>query len=285
MPNNISTMYDNNSPNLNDISNNLILKYDETFNELYNKLTILNNSIMNKESYINKIYDEIYDKEIKIIILYNVIIIIFFLFLIGGLYKTGILSLIISIIVFILFILFMSFHIYFNVKKLNFQYYFNNKINNMKVVMQDFSEKIDNKTCPSTCTIKPYSKKYSNSNSNSNSNIEKELNFNRSIPFNNAPTLNIDNASNVWKYGDSPQDPMIYVDNEIPSFEGNINGLTYYECKWIGNNYGQLPNKETQYSSIPCSYRPNYKEVNRYNCKANMDPNIDGIAGNCELLN
>ena len=34
---------------LNNITNNLILKYDDKFNKLYNKILHINSSIMNKE--------------------------------------------------------------------------------------------------------------------------------------------------------------------------------------------------------------------------------------------
>ena len=55
------------SNNLNDITNELLLKYDDKFNDLYNKKIYLNSSIMNKEELINKINDEIYNKQVNII--------------------------------------------------------------------------------------------------------------------------------------------------------------------------------------------------------------------------
>ena len=43
---------------VNDYTNELILKYDENFNELYNKKVNIDTSITNKEAIINKTNDE-----------------------------------------------------------------------------------------------------------------------------------------------------------------------------------------------------------------------------------
>jgi hypothetical protein len=123
--------------------------------------------------------------------------------------------------------------------------------------------------------------------------------------------LNIDPQTNVWKYGDIPED--LYTSSRVPpndfyanpmnipyytktieeelynapkSFFGAVNPVsTYYQCKWLGGNTnnGGLPNPEsTSYSTIPCEYRQNYQEVGRYICTddPNQNSNISSICEN-----
>jgi hypothetical protein len=95
------------------------------------------------------------------------------------------------------------------------------------------------------------------------------VNFGSNI--NIAPTLNTDPQNNVWKNGDGQ-----YVK---PS---NGKSLTYYECKWLGGpiNGNSLPIQDpNKYSTIPCTYKANYTQVNKLIC--NKDPNKNGITQNC----
>ena len=70
-------MGDSDTASLNNITNELILKYDENFNELYDKSVSMNSTITNKEEIIYKINDEIQEKERQIIILQNLLLYFF----------------------------------------------------------------------------------------------------------------------------------------------------------------------------------------------------------------
>jgi hypothetical protein len=119
------------------------------------------------------------------------------------------------------------------------------------------------------------------------------------------PTLNTDPQLNVWQYGDIPTDLYTTPQNPASTFYSNQPNIpiykntlqeqiedmpastfgttypssTYYQCQWNGSNLNKgvqnmnnagLPNIETNtYSSIPCSYRPNFTETARYICTQN----------------
>ena len=94
-------------------------------------------------------------------------------------------------------------------------------------------------------------------------------NFGKNI--NISPTLNTDPQNNIWKDGDGQ-----YIK---PS---NGEALTYYECEWLGGkiNGNSLPiQDQNKYSTIPCNYKQNYTQVNKFIC--NTDPNKNGVIQNC----
>ena len=67
------------SISLNSVTNDLLLKYDENFNELYNKILSLNTSITNKEELLVKERLEMKNKDLNIEYLYSIIIFILLL--------------------------------------------------------------------------------------------------------------------------------------------------------------------------------------------------------------
>jgi len=283
---------------LNNVTNELILKYDQNFNELYDKSVSINSTITNKEEIIYKINDEIFQKEKQIIILQNLLIYFFILCILIVLNSLGQISLKTIIIYgFILLIIFLI-YIYYSV----YNHFIINQatklFNNLKVNMKDLPESIAGAifntpaySCPSKC-----------------SNITSEEGPGLLYNSGSSPTLNIDPQTNVWKYGDIQTDvfttnsitgKVIYNKNSIPNYnrtiqEENANEpkpffgttyptSTYYKCSWMGGDqtYG-LPNIEKEtYSSIPCTYRDNYQETGRYICK--NDPNIYGLS-NCDTI-
>jgi len=282
-------MYNINNITENDITNNLIMKYDQSFDQLYDRLTNMNNSIITKESYIKKITDEIYNKETNILILYYSIFVALLILIIVVLNGYKILSFVISIGIIVVFILIISVYLYFKIRNLDYSYYFNQKLKNIKIDMDDYFIKDKNKTCPSACTYKP---KQKIKRTMSQYLIDdEEMIYSNDLPYNYTPTLNIDDQTNVWQYGNGSKDGKYNSDalygsdgnNEVRKFSKGKNGLTYYECQWIGQNNDSLPNKESKYSSIPCSYRQNFEEINRYICGDNVNPNIDGV-NKCDKL-
>jgi len=114
-------------------------------------------------------------------------------------------------------------------------------------------------SCPANCPAIVVEEESAPTSNNFGSNI------------NIAATLNIDPQNNVWKDGDGQ-----YIK---PS---NGESLTYYECKWLGGNINgnSLPIQDkNKYSTIPCTYKSNYTQVNKFIC--NSDPNKNGIIQNC----
>jgi hypothetical protein len=270
--------------NINTVTNDLLLKYDEKFNELYNKKVHIDSSIMNKEELIMKENDEIQNKEINVTMLqYSVIFIILFgvLLILNALNKLLITQVIIFTIILFFIYLFL---IYFTVYRKVSAYQVDKVIKNIKVDMKDYvnsviGNNVDPYKCPTTCT-------------NSSTNPPPSS----LIQGYQQPTLNIDPQVNVWRYGDIPVD--LYTskntpgsdfyanprnipnyrntleedieDEPRPNFGTTYPRSTYYKCEWLGGNNTGLPNNEpVTYSSIPCSYRENYEETGRYICSKN----------------
>jgi len=273
---------------VNDYTNELILKYDENFNELYNKKVNIDTSITNKEAIINKTNDEIFIKEQHIIILKNLsiyLIIIAALIILSVFGKISMRNvIIITVVLFIVFAIYIYYTIYnhFTINQAGKVLY------GAKIKMKEYTESIFGKTvpqytCPSDCTtlVGP----------------EDE-----DIQTYSTPTLNIDPQNNVWKYGDMPNDLFtspktpgsnFYPSTTIPNYQNSENepkssfgtsypNTTYYQCSWMGGNesksnsgYGMPMIDSNTYSTIPCTYKPNYTETARYICSG--DPNKNGF--------
>ncbi len=284
---------------LNDITNQLLLKYDEKYNDYYNKLSNINSSIMNKEQLILKENDIIESKDnyinvlklgLLFVVLFGVATIFFAINKISkGQYIGTIILLIIIYIGILYYVVYIRYYLY-SIK---------NEMNSIGVQMKDYALSelsnvgVSSYTCPTTCTT-------IGSNSNNNNNA---VNTNLISQY-STPTLNIDNQNNVWQYGNIPAGGYISDDVSIQQFYTNPTNIPnyynpdnspqqsfgttypatiYYKCDWMGpDNTPGLPNTESQtYSTIPCSYRQNYVETGRYIC--NTDPNVDGISfPNCD---
>jgi hypothetical protein len=279
-----------------DISNELITKYDQRFNESYRKIIDINSSIMNKEELILQQNDEIQKKDNTITILnYSIYLIIIYgiLLILKVLNKiTGNILLISLIVLFIIYLILIYYSVYSTYNKVNIQ----GTIKNLKVTMDqyvyDITGDVQEYTCPTNCP--------QTSDSAPTTNM---------IQSKSTPILNIDRQLNVWKYGDVPSDgytsdsipgSTFYTNpNNIPNYdvtteENSLNSPqsyfgttyptgTYYDCKWLGGNNGGLQNAEDdeKYSTIPCSFRENMEEVGRFYCK--QDPNQKGAGSdNCQ---
>jgi hypothetical protein len=272
---------------LNNVTNDLILKYDENFNELYDKKLNIDSSIMNKEELIIKENDEITNKNNTLTILQytNIAIILFGFILISyGLGKIDMKKLLIyTIFLIFIYLLVIIFTIYIHITSRNIL----KNILGVKVQMAEYIDNIISNEIDHVCPGKCYD----------NPNIR--IDSIGSISGYVQPTLRTDSQLDVWKYGDlptnlytTPENPGsdFYSNIDIPnyrttdeekiknmakpSFDTSFPSSTYYKCKWNGDvtNNGDLPNIENnKYSSIPCSYRPNFTEIGRYIC--NKNPN------------
>ena len=100
---------------LNSVTNNLLLKYDENFNELYDKILSLNTSITNKEEILVKERLEMKIKDINIEYLYSAIIFVLLLcplLIAHATNKINTSKLIVSIILLLLLLLIYCYIIY-----------------------------------------------------------------------------------------------------------------------------------------------------------------------------
>ncbi len=270
--------------NVNDITNELILKYDDKFNELYDKKLNIDESIMNKEELIVKINDEINNKNYTISILqYSLLfsILLGVVIILYGLKKITFSNLIVLIIILLLIYLLT---IYFGVYHKFYLHNLGKGLRNAKVIMDEYKADllgiVTDYTCPTTCPpIVPPTNP-------------------AAIQGYSTPTLKTDPQLDVWKYGDIPTDlwtsnklksDNFYTNYSVPNYNETLEeqiynspkssfgttypNSTYYKCKWLGGNDNNgLPNLENKkYSSIPCSYRPNFSEEERYICS--KDPN------------
>jgi hypothetical protein len=246
---------------LKNVTNDLLLEYDENFNDLYNKILSLNTSITNKEEILVKERLEMKNKDLKIEYLYSMIIFVLLLcplLIAHATNKIDTPKLIVSIIL-LLLLLFLYCYILYkrSIEVPSF-------VKTTLVNMEDLSSSLIKQTfknpysCPANCPPIAIEEESPPTSNNFGSNITA------------APTLNIDPQNNVWKDGDNQ-----YI---RPS---NGKSLTYYECKWSGSdiNGNSLPIQDkNKYSTIPCTYKENYIQVNKFIC--NTNPNSDGIQ-NC----
>jgi hypothetical protein len=250
------------SSSLSSVTNDLLLQYDENFNELYNKILSLNTSITNKEEVLVKQRLEMKNKDLSIEYLYSAIIFVLLLcplLIAHATNKIDTTKLIVCIII-LLLLLFIYFYILYkrSIQVPSF-------VKKALVNMGDLSSSLVNQTfknpytCPANCPAIGTEEESAPSSTNIGSNIIT------------SPTLNTDPQNNVWKDGDGQY---------ISPLKGK--SLTYYECKWLGGdiNGNSLPiQDQNKYSTIPCTYKPNYTQVNKFIC--NDDPNKNGITENC----
>ena len=283
---------------LNNVTNDLILKYDENFNELYDKKIGIDSSIMNKEELIIKENDEITIKNNTLTILQytNIAVILFgVLLIIYGLGKIDMKKLLIlTIVLIIIYVLVIIFTVYIHVTSQNAL----KNVHGVKVQMAEYidtviADKLDYK-CPSKCSVNP------------------SVSANTILGY-AQPTLKTDSQLDAWQYGDIPTDLYTSPENPASKFYSNYKDIpnyrttekeklenrpkpffntsypssTYYKCQWNGgaSNNGDLPNVENnKYSSIPCSYRPNFTEVGRYICTKNpnslSEPDFKNVCDN-----
>lgn len=265
--------------NLNDVTNDLIIKYDSKFNETYNKILNVNSSIMNKEELIIKENDDIKRKDGTIIAL-EILVVFIFLFA-GLLIAYGMKQMTFSTLIYstIGLIIVYAITTYYYVNTYINGVSFSDKLQALEIQMKNYDnnslEEDYGLVCPTSCPT-----------------VSNPPPTSTGITGYERPTLRTDSQLDVWQYGDLPTDlytsskvkgkkfynnpkgiPNYEKENgEKPAFDTTFPTSTYYKCKWLGGNTnnGGLPNIEkNKYSSIPCDFRPNFEEVGRYVCLKN----------------
>lgn len=289
---------------LDEVNNKILYEYNKKFDNLYKLRLSLDDFIKNKEELVNKYNDEAARKDYTIIVLSSLIYIYIVLLVLYGFYYIKFYGLDGLIFFAILAIAYISFNAYVQYKDVDAKLLVNQNIQNTAIKMKNFTqdtiEKIVPRQCPTKCVDKP-TKNDGDNNSNSNSSYSN-------IITRKQPSLNVNSQIDVWKYGDVPNDLFtkpgfnkdIYInpskfeknyynDENYPksNFDAPINsGATYYKCDWLGGDSDtQMPNTEKgTYTTIPCSYRDNFKESGKYFCPKGVDPNNSDIS-NCMNVN
>lgn len=263
-------MSDNNNTaqtqTLNNITNKLLLKYDNNFNTLYDTSTELDKSIMNKEELIKQNLDHANNQDKTISTLqYTIylVIIYFILFTLHAMHKINTKILMIG---FIFSLIIYAFVIYYNIIYSRKSSIALLSVATGTTLLQKIAAQIAQKKnyqCPSGCD---------NENSGSNDNNDDTEQLIQSAG--NNPILDKQSSSNVWLNGDqsmnmytfSPytnyttRDPKL---NPKPFFRGvNTNASTYYHCSMKVNysdNTGIPMKGENEiFTTIPCNQMNGY---------------------------
>ena len=286
--------------NLINTTDQLILNYDERFNQNYDKIVKIDGNIQDKDQLIIKYNEYILKQERNIIIAKYYIFLFIIIAILVLLYSFKIINFNAFIGLSILMIIIFNILIYYSVITHYSWFTINKRIAGLKVAMQDYTKKlledvVPPYTCPSTC---------SNKNNNSEE-TEETVNINQIIRT-PGDTLNINPQLNVWEKGGLPynkygikQEGEEDIDNELyelgdepkPFFGTTYPKSTYYECEWLGGGKrGKFglplggPTLSNRYSTIPCSYKPNMMLKKKYICET--DPNQSNTASaNCTEIN
>jgi hypothetical protein len=272
--------------NLNEVTNRLLVKYDDKFNDLYNEKIDIDQAILNKEEIFIQLNDDMEEKEKQIQTLQIILTTVFLLSILLILYLNRTLAWTQYWILTLFIILSCGILLYIAVIRRVEK----NIIKAADLIgkgMKDYVQtRIPNWKCPSDCEV----------------NIETEEEGIEPpdvvrVQGGVSTTLRTNSQNNVWRYGDVPTDLYTseegapYPDMDVPNYADpqNIpqpffrglkdNYLTYYQCSWMGGDVNDVipssKNRENTFSSIPCSYRPNYKETGKYICSKN--PNNDYV--------
>ncbi len=264
---------------LNDITNSLLLKYDQNFQQMYNTSGILDKGIMNKEELITQNINAANnkDKTINILITTVFLVIIYAVLFIAN--ASGKIDskklMLISIFIFLIYLFFIY-------------YYFirepTNKLSKLSAAVgAEIRSAVGtlvgeryNYQCPSGCPP------------------EEEENYYGVIQNYPVPVLNRQSSENVWLNGDRsmnlynitpPAGNITYSEEELekivpqPFFRGiNANGATYYDCKFkipsVSPNFNGIPMKGTNkdmnniFTTIPCNEMSGYIENGKYICSS-----------------
>jgi len=269
------------------VTNELLLKYDDKFNQNYIKIVDLNSSIMNKEELITKENDLITNSSYMILLLQYGVGLIIVLGIAFILYGMGYFSFTLYVIFSIVLIILYTILVYYLLNQVTAISNMTQYLQSLEVDVVDYVNSYNDNTnqCPTGCTT------------------QEETSNEPTVQLKQTPTLNIDPQTNVWNYGDIPEDgwtsanlpantfysnptniPSYYnIENSAqPFFGGNMSTdsfKTYYQCQNLGNNNGLA--QSTGYTTIPCYFMENTQETGRYICKE--DPNQNGISeNNCQ---
>lgn len=245
------------SETLHNVTNQLLLKYDNNFQKYYQASDVLDEGIMNKEELILKNLQEDERKNKMIQILYATIaftLLAFFLFSAHALQKIQTKQLWIGLL--ILFLLYL-FYIYYKIiyeSKINLALLSYQTGQSMKAFGESvLTGSVPNYQCPTGCELSGNDDEISGSSNN----FPDDLNY-PSIPI-----LDRQSSKNVWLNGNQPWFRKI-----------NPQGATYYQCEYdgpLGAGYERgipMIGKEKVFSTIPCTEMKNYKQMGRYICMA-----------------
>ncbi len=292
---------------LNNTTNQLLLKYDDNFNKLYNSSDVLNQGIMNKEELIYKNLEANEQKDKMIDALYYTIAFVTMasiLFILNALGKLPQKTLMILLLILFLIYIFIIYYIIIYDQKKSIAILSAQTGLGMKSWLESlFTGGAAPYKCPGGC-INDESGMDDISGDDDYSGLEPE-DPNKVTAY---PTVILDKQSseNVWLNGDKSMNlynakfinPGIlrkgnyYSQEELntiqpqPWFRSiNPNGATYYQCEFDGaypkltagaknmNKGNGIPmiGKESVFSTIPCGEMAGYTQTGRYICNTDRE--------------
>ncbi len=276
---------------LNNITNQLLLKYDDNFNSLYTKSTNLDRAIMNKEELIFQNMDYSDRNTKAIYVLYYTIGLTIIYFLLFTLHATNrITTKLLWVVVLILFLFYLLIIYYRVIYESNV---------NLALLSYETGKAIKNipNTVGSSTSYKCPTCPGSTGNGGSSTG-----------DAGNNIILDKQSSENVWLYGDkamninnstfSGVDINDYYSGAIgvdpkPFFQGISKlGATYYKCDMkapranADNGIGIQGFVKSTFSTIPCTEMNGFEETAKYICtgNANGEVNSDTDGGCTEIV-
>jgi hypothetical protein len=265
--------------NLNQVTNTLLYSYDDQFNKLYDIQNSLDGTITNKDTILNIENSSIRQKDVYIKVLIDGIIFSLFLMLLVYLYATRLINiklLIMGVVIYI--ILYALYYKFIYIKYLYPDANANKMSQNMLSLINN-----DIKTALSKIVPEPSICAEEESGMPSYSPVGSK----------NTNILKINDPENVWQYGSIPEAGFTTAKYHKNLYNSPYNNLpvdrltpqqlleskpqpwfdaipsedvTYYQCKWNGPVTDPVNSSQYQnfVTTVPCSYFPNFKEVNKY---------------------
>ena len=259
----------------------LSLKFDNVFNNLYDTQNILDKKIITNESLIRQNMIDYQNQEVKNNCLKIISLSLFLICIVVLLYRLNVFdSIMILTIIIISIIILTMLLIYY----LYYMYDYNSYLNR---ISQDTYHSLSKNITPNGNELNCDFLQEEESNSNIG-NVMNDNSIGKSLQSKYNRLLENTNTNfNVWEEGDHISKKNIndnnikhidldmtnyrYVDSMggstdiVGKFNSLKDGITYYDCEYVGSNPNGIP-MQNRYikSTIPCKYYMDYKENGKF---------------------
>ncbi len=263
-------------------TNELVLKFDKMFDNLYDTQNILNQKIITNETLIRQNMDEYQTQEVQNNSLRIISISVFLICIVVLLYRLKVFDspmiltiIIVGIIVLSMLLIYYLYYMY------DYNSYLNRASKNTYKSLENNTAPIGNELNCDYLQEEESNLNIGNVKNTNNTNTSLQSRYNRLLENTNTNfnvweegdhisknNINDNNIKNVdldmknYRYIDSVQGSTDIIGKFNPI---NPNGATYYDCEYIGTNQNGIPMKSKYIkSTIPCKYYMNYKETGKY---------------------
>ncbi len=264
-------------------TNELSLKFDSMFNNLYDTQVLLDKKIVTNEALIRQNMSDYQNQEIQNNSLRIISLSVFLICIVVLLYRLKVFdSLMILTIIIVAIIVLTMLLIYYLYYMYDYNSYLNrasqdtnnsfanstapigNELNCDYLQEEESNLNIGSAKAPDTRSIgASLQSKYNRSlqNTNTNFNVWEEGDHISRANINNNNTKNVDLDMADYRYINSIGGSTD-ITGKFNSLKG---GMTYYDCEYNGSNLNGIP-MQNRYikSTIPCKYYMDYKETGKY---------------------